>query len=89
MNSDKKEPNPFLGIQFMNCGTYTRIYRNADKTAYQGMCPSCGVPIKVRIDPGEKGATGFSNTTIPCVLKTHHRIMLKGIYFKSLIALKN
>ncbi len=57
MNSDKKEPNPFLGIQFMNCGTYTRIYRNADKTAYQGMCPSCGVPIKVRIDPGEKGAT--------------------------------
>ena len=43
---------PFLSIWFRCCHTYGRIYRNHDRTAYQGRCPKCGAMVQALIGPG-------------------------------------
>lgn len=40
---------PWVGIQFNCCGAYTRIYRNADGTAYRGSCPRCCRPVTLQV----------------------------------------
>jgi hypothetical protein len=41
----------FLSIWFRCCHVYGRMYRNADETAYEGRCPSCGSPVHALIGP--------------------------------------
>lgn len=43
---------PWLAIRWMCCSTYSRIYRNDVGTAYQGRCPRCGKPVRVRVGAG-------------------------------------
>lgn len=40
---------PFLGVHFVCCDVYSRIYVNRELTAYQGHCPKCSRPIVVKI----------------------------------------
>lgn len=49
-NQEKK--SNFLGIMFNCCGTYGRIYKNKDGTAYVGRCPRCMRNIKVPVGEG-------------------------------------
>jgi len=49
-NSAKKK---FLGLKFTCCGVYSRVYVNRDGTAYEGRCPKCLKPVKLKI--GEDG----------------------------------
>lgn len=49
------EGRPFLGVQFVACRTYGRLYLNAEGTAYVGRCPRCGAPVRVPI--GENGTS--------------------------------
>ncbi len=42
-------PRPFLGVNFVACRVYGRLYKNADGTAYEGRCPRCGRVVKVGI----------------------------------------
>jgi PHP family Zn ribbon phosphoesterase len=43
---------PFLGIYFVQCNVYGRLYRNPEATAYEGRCPRCGAFHFVRIGHG-------------------------------------
>lgn len=43
---------PWLAVRWRCCEVYSRMYRRADGTAYEGRCPRCGRPIRVRVGPG-------------------------------------
>ncbi|MBU61073.1 MAG: hypothetical protein CMI26_01070 [Opitutae bacterium] len=67
MNRNQEQPrdNPrkrggsFLGIHYVRCGSYGRIYKNKEGTAYTGNCPRCMHPIRVRIGSGGTGHRFF------------------------------
>jgi hypothetical protein len=43
---------PWLAVHWRCCGAYSRVYRNASATAYEGRCPKCGRAVRVTIGPG-------------------------------------
>ena len=42
---------PWLAVHWTCCQVYSRIYRNRAATAYTGICPRCGKPLRVPIGP--------------------------------------
>lgn len=42
---------PWLAVRWRCCNVYSRVYRNAAGTAYDGRCPTCGRPIHLRVGP--------------------------------------
>lgn len=58
-NNKKPQAKPFLGIMFECCNMYARIYRNKEGTHYEGRCPKCGRPLKVKIGDGGTGQRFF------------------------------
>jgi hypothetical protein len=50
---------PFLSVRFACCNTYTRIYRNAEATAYRGRCPRCGKAVSFAVGNGGTDARFF------------------------------
>jgi hypothetical protein len=50
---------PFLGVRFLCCGVYSRIYADEARTAYRGNCPRCAKPVFVRIGPGGSDSRFF------------------------------
>lgn len=50
----------FLGVTFACCDIYARIYINKDETAYEGRCPRCCKPLRLRIGPGGMDARFFT-----------------------------
>ena len=42
----------FLGVHFLCCDVYTRVYVNRDATAYVGNCPKCAKQVRFQIGAG-------------------------------------
>jgi hypothetical protein len=49
----------FVGVHFICCDVYTRVYINRDDTAYEGNCPKCAKRVRLRIGPGGTDARFF------------------------------
>jgi len=50
---------PWLAIHWQCCRKYSRIYRNAEGTAYVGQCPKCGRTARATVGPGGVSARFF------------------------------
>jgi hypothetical protein len=50
----------FVGVHFICCDVYSRIYINCSHTAYEGNCPKCAKRVRLRIDPGGTDSRFFT-----------------------------
>ena len=52
-------PRPFIGIYYVDCNSYGRIYKNKKQNAYTGICPKCMRSLQVKIKQGGSNARSF------------------------------
>ena len=50
---------PWLAVHWKCCNVYSRIYRNAAGSAYQGQCPRCSRPVKACVGAGGTSSRFF------------------------------
>jgi hypothetical protein len=50
----------FVGIHFMCCDVYSRVYVNRPETAYVGNCPRCMRRVELKIGPGGTDSRFFT-----------------------------
>jgi hypothetical protein len=50
----------FVGIHFMCCDVYSRVYVNRQETAYVGHCPRCMRRVELKIGSGGTDARFFT-----------------------------
>ena len=43
---------PWLAVKWRCCSVYSRVYRNAEGTAYVGNCPKCRKRVQARVGEG-------------------------------------
>ena len=48
---DQHTGRRFVGIHFVCCEVYARVYVNRQQTAYVGHCPRCSRRIELKIGP--------------------------------------
>ena len=61
-SSSESQPGPggkFLGVHFVCCDVYSRVYPNREQTAYEGCCPRCGKRVEFQIGDGGTDARFF------------------------------
>jgi len=50
----------FVGVHFVCCDVYARVYINRNETAYEGNCPKCAKRVRLSIGPGGTDARFFT-----------------------------
>lgn len=50
----------FVGVHFVCCDVYSRVYINPSATAYEGNCPKCAKKLRLRIGPGGTDSRFFT-----------------------------
>jgi hypothetical protein len=56
----KSNRRRFVGVHFVCCDTYARVYINRGGTAYEGHCPKCAKKVRLIIGPGGTDARFFT-----------------------------
>jgi hypothetical protein len=59
-SATSRQSRRFVGIHFVCCDVYTRVYVNRDQTAYEGNCPKCAKRVRLRIGAGGTNARFFT-----------------------------
>ncbi|WP_432799868.1 hypothetical protein [Poriferisphaera sp. WC338] len=49
----------WIAVKWKCCGAYSRVYKNKAGDAYEGRCPKCVKPLKVKIGSGGTSARFF------------------------------
>ena len=57
--SNRLRDRPWVSVRWNCCGVYSRVYRNAAATAYEGRCPRCTAPVRAAIGPGGTSSRVF------------------------------
>lgn len=57
---EKPQKHDFLGIMFNCCNVYSRIYKNKEGTAYEGVCPRCFKKVQIKIGEGGSNRRFFN-----------------------------
>ena len=63
-DAEHTQTHSFLGVFFVRCNVYGRLYKNAEGTYYEGHCPRCGTAFRVRIG-AEGTAARFFKAVCP------------------------
>ena len=50
---------PWLAVRWRCCSVYSRVYRNAQGTAYVGRCPKCRQEVRARVGEGGTNSRFF------------------------------
>lgn len=58
--SGRNESTRFVGIHFVCCDVYSRVYANRARTAYVGHCPRCAKRVSLSIGPGGTDSRFFT-----------------------------
>lgn len=53
-------PRRFVGVHFVCCDVYARVYVNREENAYVGNCPKCAKRVTLRIGPGGTDSRFFT-----------------------------
>jgi len=59
-NSEAVSVRRFVGVHFVCCDVYSRVYINRDETAYEGNCPKCAKRVTLRIGTGGTDSRFFT-----------------------------
>ncbi len=52
--------NQFLGVHFVCCDVYSRVYANRERSAYVGHCPRCAKRVQFQVGAGGTDSRFFS-----------------------------
>ena len=58
-NRERGENKNWIAIKWNCCGAYSRVYKNRAGDAYEGRCPKCMKPVRLRIGEGGTSARFF------------------------------